>query len=152
MSSYREMMDYVRLNMQTRPVRISDNALLIDDCELSLTVWFELRQFETEIAYQRIWLLHEHAHRARGVTDPDLIRGSRPVRSSYRVRNLPRDVRANLEGFHNFLRVQPEYASVSVYIPDITVDNSIPAWNGDKYDWHWVNNISRDDPKRRFMH
>lgn len=47
---------YVRRDMQSRPVRLSDNALLVNDnVDLFTEVWFGLRQFESELYYQEIW-------------------------------------------------------------------------------------------------
>ena len=138
----------LKRDIQCRPVRISDNALFLkSDPDLFESVWYDLREFESEVGFQRRWLQHEHALRARGITDPKDIRATPPAKGSHRIVPLPADMRAKLESFHNFLRATPEYASVAVYIPDIVSEYEIPAWDGNRFDWRWVHGISDDDPR-----
>lgn len=137
----------IRTGLRNRPVRLSDNVmLLIDDPEYMVDVWLALRDFESEIMFQRKWLLHEHALRARGVWEYSKIRGSRPAVDKFRDTSMPMEVRIQLEGFHNYLRTRPCYADVLVYIPDITAPNEIPEWDGNRYDYGWIYNMKTYDP------
>jgi hypothetical protein len=144
-----DLVSDVRNGMRTRPVRISDNALLLSyDLDLFTDVWYGLREFETELFRQRLWQLRAIRNQLIRISDLSKPRGYKIVKKSISDAELMIELRKRMDSFHNHLRNHSAYAKYKSYIPDVFSDEVIPEWDGSNYRWDWFNScVDPDNPE-----